>query len=212
MSAFQPSDVVLESSAGYRCWLAPKAVTHMENQRMTEESFRLPLLQQREIEARIIGPLIRGFAAEIGEQQAIGIVKKVITDLARQGGAELAKNLGEQSLKAFAGALDRWRENDALEIEVLEQSDERLSFNVNRCRYAEMYQALGLADLGGHLSCQRDFALVEGFNPSIKLSRTQTIMEGAKFCDFRFHKEQDDFASGDAETSHRHEPIRDTSP
>ena len=63
---------------------------------------------------------------------------------------------------------------------------EKLSFNVTRCRYAEMYRALGLADLGGSLSCQRDFALAQGFNPAIQLDRTQTIMEGASHCDFRF--------------------------
>ena len=40
---------------------------------------------------------------------------------------------------------------------------------MTRCRYAEMYSALGLADLGGSLSCARDFALVQGFNPDIEL-------------------------------------------
>ena len=36
------------------------------------------------------------------------------------------------------------------------------------------------------LSCNRDFALIEGFNPTVKLERTQTIMEGATHCDFRY--------------------------
>ena len=76
---------------------------------------------------------------------------------------------------AFARCLDRWSEAGALEIDVLEQSADRLSFNVTRCRYAEMYRALGLGDLGSSLSCQRDFSLIEGFNPAIELSRTQTI-------------------------------------
>ena len=49
-----------------------------------------------------------------------------------------------------------------------------------------MYRALGLADLGASLSCQRDYALAQGFNPDIELTRTQTIMEGAPLCDFRF--------------------------
>ena len=78
------------------------------------------------------------------------------------------------------------RKGRALEIELIEKSAERLDFNVVRCRYAEMYRALGLADLGSSLSCQRDFALVQGFNPEIQLTRTQTIMDGAPFCDFRF--------------------------
>jgi hypothetical protein len=153
---------------------------------MDAEKPRLPLLERREIEARIVGPLIRAFAEEVGRERALEIVGEVIRELARAGGAELARSLGERTLEAFARSLDRWRENGALEIEVLEQSPERLSFNVTRCRYAEMYRALGLADLGGSLSCQRDFALAEGFNPAIELTRTQTIMGGAPFCDFRF--------------------------
>jgi hypothetical protein len=147
---------------------------------------RLTLLQQREIEARIIGPLIRAVIGEVGEARALELVRDVIADLARQSGAELARALGEASLDAFARGLDRWKEGGALEIDVLEQSPERLSFNVTRCRYAEMYRALGLGDLGFSLSCQRDFALVEGFNPAIALTRTQTLMQGAPFCDFRF--------------------------
>jgi hypothetical protein len=40
--------------------------------------------------------------------------------------------------------------------------------------------------VGALLSCNRDFSLVEGFNPAVKLTRTQTVMEGASHCDFRF--------------------------
>ena len=69
---------------------------------------------------------------------------------------------------------------------MLDESAERLDFDVTRCRYAEMYRALGLADLGSSLSCQRDYALIEGFHPGVQLTRTQTIMEGATHCDFRF--------------------------
>jgi hypothetical protein len=29
---------------------------------------------------------------------------------------------------------------------------------------------------------------MEGFNPEIELRRTQTIMEGAEHCDFRYRK------------------------
>ena len=146
---------------------------------MSIEKPNLPLLEQRQIEARIVGPLVKAFAAEIGEERTLDIVAEVIRELARQSGAELARTLGDQTLELFARSLDRWRENGALEIDILEQSPERLDFNVTRCRYAEMYRALGLPELGASLSCQRDFALAKGFNPAIELVRTQTIMEGA---------------------------------
>ena len=146
----------------------------------------LTLLQRREIEAKVVGPLIREFAAEIGTERALEVVRRVIVNLAHEAGADLAASLGEATLDAFARGLDRWTEGGALVLDRIEQTPERLSFNVTRCRYAEMYRTLGLADLGGSLSCQRDFALVEGFNPGITLERTQTLMEGAPHCDFRF--------------------------
>jgi hypothetical protein len=153
---------------------------------MSHVPARLSLLEQREIEARIVGPLIAAVRAELGTEKTLALVRRVIAERARQGGAELARSVGEASLPTFARCLDRWSEGGALEVELLEQSEERLSFNVTRCRYAEMYRRLGLADLGASLSCQRDFSLIEGFNPAITLQRTATIMEGAPFCDFRF--------------------------
>ena len=152
------------------------------------EAPRLTLLQQREIEARIVGPLVHAFAEEFGEGPTLDVVRRVITRLARESGADQARALGDATLAGFAEGLDRWKEGGALEIDVLERTDDALSFNVTRCRYAEMYRALGLADLGGSLSCQRDFALAEGFSPAIALARTQTIMGGAPFCDFRFRR------------------------
>lgn len=152
----------------------------------------LTLLERRELEAKIVGPLIRGFIEKLGRDEALDVVRKVITDLARQGGADLAARLGSASLEAFSEALALWSEAGALEIDVLEQNAKTLSFNVTRCRYAEMYRALGLADLGASLSCQRDFALIEGFNPDVELERTQTLMEGAPYCDFRFRARKRD--------------------
>jgi L-2-amino-thiazoline-4-carboxylic acid hydrolase len=172
---------------------------------MEPEKPRLTLLHQREIEARVVGPLIRAFAAELGMERTLAVVRDVIRTLALEGGRDLARAIGEHSLEAFAQSLDRWREDDALEIEILEQSASRLSFNVTRCRYAEMYRALGLADLGASLSCQRDYELAQGFNPDIKLERTQTIMQGASHCDFRFQ-----LATHPTQSSHEHSTRSDT--
>jgi hypothetical protein len=72
----------------------------------------------------------------------------------------------------------------------LERSAERLGFDVTRCGYAEFYKDLGLAELGRLFHCSRDFAMLEGFDPRLALKRTQTIMEGASHCDFRYHRKE----------------------
>jgi L-2-amino-thiazoline-4-carboxylic acid hydrolase len=33
-----------------------------------------------------------------------------------------------------------------------------------------------------------DFAVAEGMGPDVRLTRTQTIMEGAGHCDFRYQR------------------------
>lgn len=147
------------------------------------------VLKRREIEARILAPLINALAAEFGRDRVIEIAERVIVEIARQQGRALAAQAGGRSLTHFAGSKDAWVKGGALETEVLQQTDTAYDFNVTRCRYAEMYRALGIPELGTVLSCGRDFALGEGFNPALKLIRTQTIMEGAPVCDFRYRLE-----------------------
>jgi len=77
-------------------------------------------------------------------------------------------------------------QEDALEMEIIEQTETRLIFNVTRCRYADIYRDLGIPELGVLLSCNRSPASLEGFNPRLKVTRAKAIMEGADFCDFRY--------------------------
>lgn len=154
---------------------------------MTEDELNaIGVLTRREIEARIIGPLLENLGEEFGQEQVLEVVRKTIVQIARQQGEQLANSMGGCSLAHFAMSMQAWTKGNAIEMDVLEQTDEKFSYNVTRCRYAEMYRALGIPELGSLLSCNRDFALIEGFNPEVKLDRTQTIMEGAPYCDFRF--------------------------
>lgn len=143
------------------------------------------VLKRREIEARIVAPLLERLAEEFGGRvyEAAG---EAIVEIAREQGAALADHVGGTSLPAFAQGLGAWSADGALESEVVELSEEVFAFNVSRCRYAEMYRALGLTELGATMSCNRDGSLIAGFNPDVEFTRTQTIMGGADHCDFRF--------------------------
>src|SRR5947209_15593218 len=102
---------------------------------------------------------------------------------------------GKPGLEGFKAVCPGWTKDDALTIEVLADEPGRFDFNVTRCRYAETYRAMGLGDIGHLLSCERDGAFCEGFDPAIELKRTQTIMDGAKFCDFRYRERPSDSAA-----------------
>ena len=104
----------------------------------------IDILTRREIEARIVAPLFEAYAAEIGRERAIEILQQVILQIAHQQGAELAQQTGGDTLTQFTAALDAWKQGDAMQMDLLEQNDERLSFNVTRCKYAEMYRSVRL--------------------------------------------------------------------
>lgn len=74
----------------------------------------------------------------------------------------------------------------SLTVEVVHRDDARFGFDVTRCQFMEMYEAMGARDLGFLLSCGRDFAMFEGLAPGVSFTRTMTRMPGADACDFRY--------------------------
>lgn len=143
------------------------------------------VLTRRETEARLLAPVIQALGDAFGRNEVEQIVGDAIVKLAREQGAALSAEYGDGP-DAFMETLQFWQAGGALEIEVLEQTETTLDFDVTRCRYAEMYRALGIPELGAVLSCNRDYAMVEGFNPDAKLVREQTILGGAPCCTFRY--------------------------
>jgi hypothetical protein len=142
-------------------------------------------LERRKIEGGVLIPMVQAFQKAIGKERANEIAREVIIELARQDGERWAQQFGED-LAAMEKVSGVWAGGGSLEIQPLGKSAEKLDFNVTRCQYAEFYQQLGLPELGALFHCSRDFAMVEGFSPGLKLERTQTIMQGASHCDFRF--------------------------
>jgi hypothetical protein len=148
----------------------------------------LPILTQRRIEAAFAKGVYDEMKAELGETTAKRILAGAVIKLAKQTAAEMARQApgGEPSLDAFRAIQPRWTAEDALRIDVVKSTESEFAFNVMRCRYAEMYRSMGLAELGAVLSCNRDGAFCEGYDKRLKLRRTQTLMGGATHCDFRY--------------------------
>jgi hypothetical protein len=90
------------------------------------------VLTRREVEARIVGPLLAAFGREVGHERALEIARDTIVEIARQQGDQLAEAMGGRSLAHFADSTANWTKHDALQIEVLEQSETAYSFNVTR--------------------------------------------------------------------------------
>jgi hypothetical protein len=150
------------------------------------------ILVRRRIEAAIIAPIYDEMRQALGEAQAQEILRRAIRRAAIETGKALAAETpGGTDLKSFQDIRHLWTKDDALTIETLAATPETFDYNVTRCRYAETYREMGLGEIGHLLSCNRDGTFCEGYDPRIKLTRTQTITEGASHCDFRFRFERE---------------------
>ena len=150
----------------------------------------IPVIEQAKIQAQVLVPLIKALQAELGEARANALVRKALGDIYRRHGEEFWRakndeNLGNVMTSAFA----TFARGDALDYRVREQSHDSFDIDVTGCRYAQFYKELGEPDLGFLLVCSADFPMAEGFGPDIKLTRTQTIMQGASHCDFRYKRQ-----------------------
>jgi hypothetical protein len=147
----------------------------------------IPLIEQVKIQAQVLVPLVKALQAELGEKRANAIVRKALGDLYRKYGEKWwrtqgARNLGDKVASAF----EMFAAGDALAYEVLKQTPDAFQVNVTECRYARFYKEIGAPELGFLLTCSADFSHAEGFGAGVQLTRTQTIMQGATHCDFRY--------------------------
>ena len=147
------------------------------------------VIEQARIQAEVLVPLVKALQAELGEARANAIVRGALRDLFRRYGEQFWRAKNETDIgKAVASAFRQYARDDALSYDVIEQSQDAFAFDVTRCRYAEFYHELGEPEFGFLLVCSADFDTAAGFGGDIELTRTQTLMQGASHCDFRYKR------------------------
>ncbi|HVO28075.1 MAG TPA: L-2-amino-thiazoline-4-carboxylic acid hydrolase [Candidatus Margulisiibacteriota bacterium] len=149
----------------------------------------ISLLDQVKIQAQVLLPVIRAFREELGDDRANAIVRQAL--------GEWSRNLFHAIGARTPGTpLDKWaavnaasmpRIGDAIDVDFIKHDADTMEFNVTGCRYAEFFRALGEPELGGLLLCDADVYVAEVGSPDLEFRRTQTIMQGATYCDFRYH-------------------------
>jgi hypothetical protein len=149
----------------------------------------ITFLDRVEIQAEVLVPLIKAFEVELGMDRARSIASDALQASVREGYANLREKIPGNPIDLISGGIDMFAK-DALEYEVIGHSSEAFDFNVIKCAYAEFYKALGEPELGFLFVCDLDNAIAEGLGPDLEFRQTQTIMQGAGHCDFRYRRRE----------------------
>ncbi len=149
---------------------------------------RLSLLDKTRIQAQVLVPLLRALRAELGQEKADAVARQALRDWSQQLFADVSKSVeGSPRRKwaamhtALAGITER-----EVTVEMQLHDDEALEFDVTQCRFAAFFRALGEPELGALLVCTTDFDIVQAAGGEVRLSREQTLMQGAPSCTFRY--------------------------
>lgn len=150
------------------------------------------LLDEVKLQAKVLVPLVRALREKLGAAEANRIVEAALREWSR----DLYRRVGQEK---GGGARQQWdgiwaelrpRIGDAIDREFLKDDGVVREYNVTRCSYAEFFKALGEPELGRFLLCDLDHDVAEVGAPDVEFKRTQTIMQGAPYCDFRYRFRQ----------------------
>jgi hypothetical protein len=148
----------------------------------------ISLLDEVRMQALVLVPVIRALRAELGEQRANRIVSNALRDWSRskiQSFGVEAKGCPREKW-ASVTATSMQRIGNDIDIEWIKQDANEIKLNVIGCRYADLFRQLGEPELGSVLLCETDVHVAELGAPEVEFTRTQTIMQGADYCDFHY--------------------------
>ena len=149
---------------------------------------QISLLEQAKIQAQVLVPVLHALRAELGKERADALIGGALADWSRKMALAIGAKLPgtpREKWDAMNAEMIR-RVGSDVEFDILDQSDERFDLNIHGCRYAEFFKQLGEPELGAVLLCDMDFHVAEVGGEDVGFERTQTIMKGAEYCDFRY--------------------------
>ena len=154
---------------------------------------KISLLELAKIQAQVLVPLVQNLRKELGTERA----NQIVADALRGWSRELYRKIGEEiqgrPAEKFDAVTNAWmpKIGSDIDFDTIRQTPEHFDFNITGCRYADFFRQLGEPELGALLLCESDFHVTEQIGGTeVKLERTQTIMKGASYCDFRYTMKQ----------------------
>lgn len=148
----------------------------------------IPLFDEVKLQAQALVPVLRALRTELGKDKADALVRQPLRDWVRGVYHAIGERKTGDARQKWEGVWDelRPRIGDDVNREFIRDDNEAREYNVTRCKYAEFFKSLGEPELGEILLCDFDFYIAEIGAPTVELTRTQTIMQGAAYCDFRY--------------------------
>ena len=139
-------------------------------------------LERMRIQMEYAVPLVRDLQRLLGEQ----VVNEALARRVELLAAEQAQPGSKADFGRMEAGMELYARGGALDYDVIASDSDRFDVNITRCDYMRMMEDLGARDVGHLLICNLDYPMAA--RTGMALTRTQTQMQGASFCDFRYRR------------------------
>ena len=137
--------------------------------------------------------IVRKMEEIMGKEKAHKLLIDIMTQQVTNSVERMKKNVSINSFQDFLNLTPKEHPiySHALDVEQIELTNKVSKFRVHSCIWVEAWKRLGATDIGFIWNCSSDFVQAETLHPSLKLERTQTLMEGHDYCNFKYYWEED---------------------
>ena len=151
-------------------------------------NLNISLLEKTRIQAQVLVPVMKAMRAEMGREKADALVKGALREWSKQLFADIGDSIEGSPGRKFAKMNTALAEITEREVTFEMHRDDRQAreFDVTSCRFAEFFRALGDPELGALLICHVDADIADAGGGDVSFQRTQTLMQGAPYCNFRY--------------------------
>ena len=154
----------------------------------TELNKNISLLDEARLQADVLIPILNSLRKKIGAENSDWLVFGALRN-------KLQTYYQELSVRTDGNPKEKWTAMSSamftkigsdIDIEWINTELESLTFNVKRCRYAELFREKGEPELGAVLMCELDNHIAQAAGPEIELVRRKTLMHGDTQCEFHY--------------------------
>lgn len=161
----------------------------------SQETHRFDVKKARELSSRDMTrlqsrayiTLIRTLRTEIGDEETVRLLNATSAAYGRAVGERHARTAPDTTFRSFTAQFRRPNVADIMTHEVVEDTENTFGLRVSECVWAEVFREAGQAgDIGHAAVCNVDYHWAPAFNPSFRLERTRTLMQGHDHCNHRY--------------------------
>lgn len=149
---------------------------------MSDKPRRDPMLEATIIQARAVIPIVKALETELGKERAHALVGKAIAD----------NYVAWRDKRGFTPDTHPGRDSGGPSFpvvnKVVEDTETAYGHDVVGCAFADYFRSIGEPEIGALMTCGVDFAAEAHMRPGWEFKRTQTRMQGAPCCDFRWRR------------------------